>query len=92
MTDEHNVGLFRQWENADSTYLHILRFIRISGEFADAMHITRPGRDGVKKGISKGGVSLAEAVEMDIASEGDEASVEASRVGSNMLAMDEIPS
>jgi Translation machinery-associated protein 16 len=100
LTDEHNVGLLRQWENADPTYLHILRFIRICGEFPDVVHITRPGRDGVKKGDSKGGVSPAEVDEMDVTSspsspssslEEEAEATEVPRVGSYMLAMDEIP-
>jgi hypothetical protein len=82
LTDEHNVGLIRQWENADPTFLNILRFIRICGEYPDVMQITRPGRDGVKKGISKAGELL---VEMEAASP------RVGQVGSRMLAMDEIP-
>ena len=82
MTDEHNVGLFRQWENADPTFLNILRFVRICGDYPDVMHITRPGRDGVNKGISKAGEWLVEM---------EGASPRVGRVGSDMLAMDEIP-
>jgi len=88
LTDEHNVGLFRQWENADPTYLHILRFIRICGEYPDVMHITRPGRDGAKRGTLK----EREVDEIDIGlGLKEEATVEISRVGSHMLTMDEIP-
>lgn len=80
------MALFRQWENADPTYLHILRFVRICAEYPDEMHITRPGRDGV-------GVNSAEANKMDVTADGssEDATVEVGRVGSSMLAMDEIP-
>ena len=82
MTDEHNVGLIRQWENADPTFLNILRFIRICGDYPDVMHVTRPGRDGVKRDNSKAGEWLVEM---------EDGSPRVGRVGSGMLAMDEIP-
>jgi len=92
LTDEHNVGLLRQWENADPAYLNILRFIRICGECPDLMHITRSGRDGVKKGISKEGEWTGGGQEgCHVASEEGAMTVGVSRVGSCILAMDEIP-
>ncbi len=45
LTDEHNVRLFRQWDGVDVSYLRILRFIRICGEFPDVVHLARIGRD-----------------------------------------------
>lgn len=92
MTDEHNVALFRQWENADPTYLNILGFIRICGEYPDLKDITRSGRDGVKRGILKAGEWPVEADRMDLAASEEGATpVSVSRVGGCILAMDEIP-
>jgi translation machinery-associated protein 16 len=45
LTDQHNVRLFRQWDGVDVTYLRILRFIRICGEFPDVIHLARIGRN-----------------------------------------------
>lgn len=97
LTDEHNVALLRQWENADPTYLNILRFIRICGEYPDLLHITRSGRDGVKKGILKegewsgGGEDGYRVASASASEEGVTTTVGVPRVGSCMLAMDDIP-
>lgn len=45
LTDAANMALFRKWDGVDATYLRILHFIRICGEFPDVVHIARIGRD-----------------------------------------------
>lgn len=45
LTDKHTVDLFRKWDAVDVSYLRILRFIRICGEFPDVIHVARIGQD-----------------------------------------------
>jgi translation machinery-associated protein 16 len=46
-TDAANLALFRKWDAVDVTYLYILHFIRICGEFPEVIHVARIGRDRV---------------------------------------------
>lgn len=74
LTSEHYLGLFRQWDGNDVTYLNIMRFIRICGEFPDVVHAVKPGRDG----------------ERPSQVDDDMEFIPLERVGSTMLGMDEI--
>lgn len=87
MTDEHTVGLFRQWDGVDVRYLDILRFIRICGEFPEVIHVARLGRDkdtNAAAGSERGDVDEEMEVERPDA-------LDVSRPGSTILQMDEIP-
>jgi translation machinery-associated protein 16 len=53
-TDAANLALFRKWDAVDVSYLYILHFIRICGEFPEAVHVARIGRDKVPaEGLAK---------------------------------------
>ena len=63
LTDAANVALFRKWDGIDASYLRILHFIRICGEFPEVIHIARIGRD--KASLGKAGKEQAESMEVD---------------------------
>lgn len=52
-TDTATLALFRKWDAVDVSYLYILHFIRICGEFPEAVHVARIGRDGPAEGLVK---------------------------------------
>ncbi|KAG8825115.1 hypothetical protein FRC17_008827 [Serendipita sp. 399] len=89
LLDAHNVGLFRQWDGIDVNYLHVIRFIRICGEFPDIVHVARLGRD---KDVPPANVDQAVAVENNMDIDVEKKSItELGRLGSTMLGMDDIP-
>jgi translation machinery-associated protein 16 len=52
-TDAANLALFRKWDAVDVSYLYILHFIRICGEFPEAVHVARIGRGKPAEGLVK---------------------------------------
>jgi translation machinery-associated protein 16 len=65
LTDQHNVSLFRQWDGVDISYLRILRFIRICGEFPDVVHLARMGRDKDTGAPTASGDDVDEEMELE---------------------------
>lgn len=45
VTNAKTLALFRAWNSGDPSYLHILRFIRITSEFPLEVQLTRLGKD-----------------------------------------------
>jgi len=72
-TDASNLALFRKWDGVDVSYLCILRFIRISGEFPEVVHVARVGRDKLPTtdgaSIPKSSADDATRMDMDEISE-----------------------
>jgi translation machinery-associated protein 16 len=87
LLDPHNIGLFRQWDGVDVHYLRILKFIRISAEFPETVHVARFGRDKNPPPRAEGSVS---GPEEDEQMESAETQGPFEDVGSTMLSMDEI--
>jgi len=44
LTDPPTVNLFRQWENEDPAFLHLLRFVRVSSALPDLVTVSRIGQ------------------------------------------------
>jgi len=63
-TDAATLALFRKWDAVDVSYLYILHFIRICGEFPEAVHVARIGRDKVE-GLVKSNADDNAIMEVD---------------------------
>ncbi|PPQ75200.1 hypothetical protein CVT24_010116, partial [Panaeolus cyanescens] len=44
LTHQANVDLFRQWDQKEVPFIHLLRFIRIFGEEPEKFLVSRPGK------------------------------------------------
>lgn len=87
LLDQHNVGLFRQWDGVDVNYLNILKFIRISADFPETVHVARIGRD---KNPTHGAAASSPVLEEDEEMDSEDALAPFSGAGSTILSMDEI--
>lgn len=66
LTDVANVALFRKWDGIDATYLRILHFIRICGDFPEITHVARIGRDKSTGNLVKPHDEGDESMDVDV--------------------------